>query len=419
MRKRNITYGLILLLMGAFTSCNKPSEDVDLQIAQIMEAVPTPLPFEDDPQALVPIDEEHFEGEFLRTLLKQQVDLDGDGYLSKTERERVDYIGLDEEIYLPDAMEEIILDEVNATSYQTFFQYFPNLKLFECPRGTAIIVRNHESIRGISRIVCSEADGERYMPATRDIIIVEGCPNFRSVYVGDVRKLVSITDVPQGVIIIDPNNMQPKYVLDGNIYVEHFLDDSHEGELERFLDGADLTWVNVKKVSVGYKREDVEPLLLGTLVDSFSYEVAEKVEDIYDENGVKGYDIYVDTKEAAYEKYPFKYSLYCNQKPEADAFKTRVSKVLDFTPLSYSPNRGVYGDALLAFEVIYESDEGEQIIGTIYKRRYCFIEPDGTISFYCTEEEWSVPDYEKLDYEIENPCYLDFDDYVEYCEGLR
>ncbi len=413
-KKRSITYALFLMLIGSFAACNKPSEDVDLQIAQIMEAVPTPLPFVDDPQALVPIDEEHFEGDFLRTLLKLQVDLDGDGCLSKTERERVDHSGLDEEIYSPDAAMELILDEVNATSYETFFRYFPNLKRFDCPRGTAIIVRNHESIRGIKRIVLSEADGERYMSATRDIIIVEGCPNFRSVYVGDVCKLVSVTDVPQGVVVIDPKNLQPKYVFDGNIYVERFLDDSHEGEVSRFLDAADITWVNVKKTSVGYKKEDVESLLLGALVDLFSYEVSEKKEDIYDENGVKGYDIYVDTKEAVYETYPFKFSLYCNQKPEMDSFKTRVSKVLDFVPLAYSPNRGVYADALLSFEVVYESDEGEQSVGTIHKRRYCFIEPDGTVSFYSTAEEWDIPDYEKLSYEIENSCYLDFDDYVEY-----
>ena len=415
-KKRSITYGLILLLMGSFTACNKSSEELDLQIAQIMEAVPTPLPFVDDPQALVPIDEEHFEGDFLRALLKQKVDLDGDGYLSKTERERVDYIGLDEEIYSPDAMMEIILDEVDATSYQTFFRYFPNLKLFECPRATAIIVRNHESIRGISRIVLSEADGERYMPAARDIIIVEGCPNFMSMYVGDVCKLVSVTDVPQGFVIIDPNNLQPKYVLDGNVYVERFLDDSHEGEVSRFLDEADITWVNVNKSSIGYKKEDVEPLLQGALVDLFSYEVSEKTEDIYDENGAKGYDIYVDTKEMVYSRHPYKFSLYCNQKPEVSALETRVRKVLDIIPLEYSPNCGLYSDAFLTFDVVYVSDEGEQVIGSFHKRRFCFIEPDGEVSFYSTEEEWNIPDYEKLSYEIENPCYLDIEDYAEYYE---
>lgn len=63
------------------------------------------------------------------------------------------------------------------------------------------------------------------------------------------------------------------------------------------------------------------------------------------------------------------------------------------------------------------SDEGEQVIGSFHKRRFCFIEPDGAVSFYCTEEEWSIPDYEKLRYEIENPCYLDIEEYEEYYNG--
>lgn len=406
-KKRSITYGLILLLMGSFTACNKSSEELDLQIAQIMEAVPTPLPFVDDPQVLVPIDEEHFEGDFLRALLKQKVDLDGDGYLSKAERERVDHIGFDLDYLWVDPAMDIIKDEAKATSYETFFQYFPNLKRFECPRATAIVVRNHNAIRNISHM-CETG--------TRDIIVVEGCLNFMGMYAGDVCKLVSVTDVPQGSVAIETNNLEPKYVFDGNLFVYGYLDDSSEWKLDYFLDEADITWVNVNKSSIGYKKEDVEPLLQGALVDSFSYEVSEKTEDIYDENGVKGYDIYVDTKEMVYSRHPFKYSLYCNQKPETGAFKTKVSKVYEFIPVAYSPNRGVYGDAFLTFDVIYVSDEGEQVIDSFHKRRFCFIEPDGEVSFYSTEEEWNIPDYEKLSYEIENPCYLDIENYAEYYE---
>ena len=411
-KKRSITYALFLMLIGSFAACNKPSEDVDLQIAQIMEAVPTPLPFVDDPQALVPIDEEHFEGDFLRTLLKLQVDLDGDGCLSKSERETVEYLGFDVEGPLEGPTISIIRNEVKATSYETLFRYFPNLKRFECPRANAIVVRNNESIREVSHLMNDE--GEMYKEATRDIIIVEGCPNFMSMYVGDVCKLVSVTDVPQGSVAINPYNLKPKYVFDGNLFVEQSVADPADRALSDFLDAADLTWVNVKKVSVGYKREDVEPLLLGAVVEEFSYEVSEKTEDSYDDNGVKGYHIYVDTKETVYATYPFKFSLYCEQKPEVDALKTRVSKVLDFTPLVYSPNRGVYSDALLSFDVVYESEAGEQVIGTIHKRRYCFIEPSGEVAFYSTEMEWDIPDYKKPEFGRESLRYLNLDDYVEY-----
>ena len=429
--KRRFTCAIILIFIGATAACNSPlvggipkatpttvhGKDVaehglltsvitkspEKELETSKEVTSTVQPFFDERQELIPIDEEHFEGDFLRTLLKQKIDLDGDGYLSKMERERVDHIGFDLDYLWANPTMDIIKDEAKATSYETFFQYFPNLKLFECPRATAIVVRNHDAIRNVSHM-CETG--------TRDKIIVEGCPNFMGMYAGDVCELVSVTDVPQGVVVIEPYNLKPKYVFDGNIYVRQYSDDPYERDLRYFLDEADLAWVNLKASFVGYKKEDVEPWVRGGVFDEFSYEVFEKVEDIYNEKGVKGWNICVNTKEDIYGKYLF--SLYCNQIPEAEAFKTKVSKVLEFTPLVYSPNRGVYGYVVLELEVVYESDVGEQIIGTIEKKRYCFIEPSGATAFYRTEEEWSIPDYEKLDYEIENPCYWYISDYLEY-----
>ena len=431
--KKTISCAAMLIVIGTAIACNKlPVSDLPEQTPEVTqggqvtenitltpvltkspgltsspEVVATVTPFVDDRQELIPIDEEHFEGDFLRVLLKKNFDLDNDGYLSKLERERVDLIGIDNDFFRSTQMVEelnYILEPLSSVSYEKVFQYFPNLKEFVCPVASDIVVRNHASIGDISH------GGEW---GERKSIVVEACPELRSVYVGDVCEYVSITEVPQGVVVIDTENLQPEYVLDGNIFLRAFpyLD---ERELTSFLDEADLTWKNVKEQSAGYKEEEINPALQGVLFEEFSYEVLEKVEDVYDENGIRGWNICVDTKEKVYGKYPF--SLYCEERPSEEDFKTKVSKVPQFSPLAYSPNRGVFGEAVLELETVYKSETGEQVIGTLEKNRFCLVAPDGSVQLYRTEEEWSIPDYDEKAYQVENPGYLSVMEMKEYLE---
>lgn len=412
--KKTISCTAMLIVIGTVIACNQSpvsdvpevtqggyaAENITLTPAAKPTDAPTPAvtSFVDDRQELIAIDEEHFEGEFLCVLLKKNFDLDGDGFLSKMERERVDVIGIcnDDFFRSVEMVKELdyILEPLSNASYEKAFQYFPNLKEFICPVASDIVVRNHASIRDISHL------GEW---GERKRIVVEACPELRYVYVGDVCEYVSITEVPQGVVVIETENLQPEYVFDGNIFLMDFSFSSDEQELTSFLDEANLTWKNVKEQSVGYKKEEIAPALQGILFEEFSYEVFEKIEDIYDENGVRGWNICVDTKEKVYGKYPF--SLYCEERPSEGDFKTQVSKVLQFSPLVYSPNRGVFGEAVLELETVYKSEAGEQVIGTLEKKRFCLIVPDGSVQLYRTEETWEktwrIPDYEEKAYQVE------------------
>lgn len=441
--KKTISCTAMLIVIGTAIACNQSpvsdvpevtqggyaAENITLTPAATPTDAPTPVatptdaptpavtPFVDDRQELIAIDEEHFEGEVLCILLKKSFDLDGDGFLSKMERERVDVIRIftdffnefiwREEVYEDEGLNYILKILRNA-SYEKVFQYFPNLKGFGCAVASDIVVRNHASIRDIF--------GGDW--GNRKRIVVEACPELRYVYVGDVCEYVSITEVPQGVAAVNPENLQPRYVFDGNIFLRSFSSDSDDRELTSFLDEANLTWKNVKEQSVGYKKEEIDPALQGILFEEFSYEVFEKIEDIYDENGVRGWNICVDTKERVYGKYPF--SLYCEERPSEGDFKTQVSKVLQFSPFAYSPNRGVFGEAVLELETVYRSEAGEQVIGTLEKKRFCLIVPDGSVQLYRTEnpweEVWRIPDYEEKAYQEEHGGYLDILEMKAYLE---
>lgn len=112
------------------------------------------IPAKDD----IPIDQEHFSGVFMRKFVKDAIDTDGNGYLSKEEREVVTDISLFEV--------EMGLDVVDG------FEWFTNLESISMPYCREMVIRNCPNL-----VYTGAGEG-----CGADKLTIENCPKLEELY---------------------------------------------------------------------------------------------------------------------------------------------------------------------------------------------------------------------------------------------
>lgn len=118
------------------------------------ESVVPVVPAEDD----IPIDKQYFSDVFMRRYVKAAIDTDGNGYLSKEEREAVTEIDMFEM--------EMGLDTIDG------FEWFPNLESISLPDCTEMVIRDCPNLVYVG---AGEGDGA-------DKLTIENCPKLEELY---------------------------------------------------------------------------------------------------------------------------------------------------------------------------------------------------------------------------------------------
>lgn len=115
-------------------------------------------------------------------------------------------------------------------------------------------------------------------------------------------------------------------------------------------------------------------------------QILEKIEDIYDEQGRKGWNVCIDLMENAYSKKAF--SVYTKEQPEPKQIHVRPGEISRVDILEYSPNRGIGFKIKWALEVVYRNETEEEVLGTMTDSQYWTIGPDGVKRRYPSENDW-------------------------------
>ncbi|MGN1084298.1 MAG: hypothetical protein ACI4QX_04805, partial [Lachnospiraceae bacterium] len=150
--------------------------------------------------------------------------------------------------------------------------------------------------------------------------------------------------------------------------------------------GGVIEWKKRTKEALDVTKDFFENCLLE---EDFSYmdiRLLEKVENIYDEQGRKGWNVCVDLMKDAYSKTAF--SLYTEEQPTVEQIAIRPVEVIWVEILEYAPNRGVSFEIAMNFEVLYRNGETEEVLGTLSDEQYWTITPDGEKIRYQSEKDW-------------------------------
>ena len=145
--------GEIQLLPRGYLLWNDEISAEDVWQPRTEPVVPS-APAEDD----IPIDKQYFSDVFMRRYIKAVIDTDGNGYLSKEEREAVTEIDMFEM--------EMGLDVIDG------FEWFPNLESISLPNCTEMVIRNCPNLVYVG---ASEGDGA-------DKLTIENCPKLKEMY---------------------------------------------------------------------------------------------------------------------------------------------------------------------------------------------------------------------------------------------
>ncbi len=357
----------------------------------------------------IPIDETHFTCGAFREFLSILYDTDQDGFLSLAEREAV------EEIYWDDwyALEEMGISRENIEQpwHLDGFEYFPCLKSLTVISASSVALKNHPSIRnigggegGIGQLLIENCPALEYIGGSMyggAEWSVTNCENLKYFTVHDSEfGSLAFSGCPQLVLDFeDAGNQVGSLRLDADAVLTEL-----PGGICRIVDGSsrppfwkdgltceNIQWENVSEQSIEMPLPaEEEDFFRYFGRDDFAYmgvQVLEKIEDIYDEQGRKGWNICIDRKENAYSKTAF--SLYTEETPEPEQIFVRPAGVSKAEVLEYSPNKGVSFHIVWEQEVVYMGMAGETVLGTMLTGdRYWTIAPDGTKKGYRSEKDW-------------------------------
>ena len=352
------------------------------------EAEPTKLVVQYEP---VLIDREHFGTERFCAYIKKNIDGNQDGFLSAEEGNAVTEINLTDFYY-----EKENQDEPEGTAIGFF--YFPNLTHLGFVSPDALIIKNHPSLTHyglgeaktkdtyiedcpkLASIFYSNAYGNLHVSdcealtefyandGTNEILEFRNTPNL-SVKADGFSKLVLDADA---AISIGGVKLSP-YGIENIRQEENRLHFSYQ----KFSQTREVTFEETNPtifdISEGFPVRYVD----AEEVACFSYEIFEMPEDVYDENGNKGYYVCITTKgdELRKESLPF----YSPEYPDTARLFARPGQIEELSVFSYSPNKGVYIEVRWNFLIGYAGEDGEVILGsTGAKTQRWRIDVDGT-----------------------------------------
>ncbi len=315
---------------------------------------------------LIPIDEAHFTSVDFRKIISAKYDTDGDGCLSRTEREAVCLIHWD---YFDLLQEGFILEE-EAPDLDGL-GYFPNLRFLTVRKAGKILLQDHPSVRGLQ---VEEGGAVAYVQ-------IERCPLFQFISNPFSIKSCYIADAAPEILLeaIYGNSVLYKSILYGglNIYnPERFPGLTAEEENRIFGREPLKEWVGKTENGRAFSKELWERYLLGQEINFYEVSVAENTEEPSDMHGKKGWLAVVDHYDASdmgVSCFPF----YTDEIPDADSIRISIGEISKIIQLNYEADRGCILSAECSLKVVYQGKEGEELLGIIQEKLYqCVIEED-------------------------------------------
>lgn len=375
----------------------KPENSPTEVPTESLRLTPTPEPADE----LIPIDTEHFTDVAFRKFISVKYDTDGNGYLSRTEREIVEEMDLSF-WHLYDI--DIELDVVDG------LEYFPKLKQLVLNGLYKVIIKNHPSLEqlggteiGIAEIKIEDCPAlESIVFSYSDIknITIKNCENLKFLYTvrsisDDVSGIWEFRNTPELIICTDDSFSAKQLILDADAVIakdEYYTSMDKENMISIAESG--ITLCDVCEVRMEGEKEDSFIHAKFSLADSFTeadfaymgVQVLEKMEDSYDEQGRKGWNICIDRKIDAYSKTAF--SVYTEERPEPEQIHVCPGEASKVDILEYSPNRGIAFKVIWDLEVVYRNEAEEAVLGTMTESQYWTIGTDGVKRRYTSENEW-------------------------------
>ncbi len=352
------------------------------------EAEPTKLVVQYE---LVLIDREHFGTERFCTYIKEKLDINRDGFLSAEEGNSVTEIDLTDFYY-----EKENQDEPEGTAIG--FSYFPNLTHLGFVSPDALEIKDHPSL---THYGLGEAK-------TKDTYI-ENCPNLTTIFYSNAYGNLHVSDcealtefyandgINETLEFRNTPNLSvkadgfSKLVLDadagisiGNVKFSPYGIENIQQEENRlhfsyqdFLQTREVTFEGINPIIFDISEDFPVRYVDAEEVDCFSYEIFEMPEDVYDENGSKGYYVCITTKGDELRKESL--SFYSPEYPDTARLFARPGKIEELSVFSYSPNKGAYIEVRWDFLIGYAGEGGEVILGsTGAKTQRWRIDVDGT-----------------------------------------
>jgi len=379
LKKIRVLFLLTGTLTGVFCACHRYQEgnpDTGATLIPTVEtgtpmltkeAVPTLKP---EHRELLPIDEAHFTSEVFRNYIAEHYDCDGDGYLSNTEQAAITEICID---YSEDAFAEERLDG---------FEYFPALERLDISSAGEIVLQNHDGINYFG--------GEEGHVGK---IFIENCPALTNIgfYHHGIDSLYISKASPEARLVVTGCYLK-QLALDADITLG--VGSEHGSELlpisgEDFNGIENIEFLSQNETAVPFSEKYWKDYFERFDKNDFSYmgvQVLEKIEDCYDEQGRKGWNICIDRKIDAYSKTVF--SLYTETNPKMEQIFVRPAGVEGIKILEYSPNHGGSFHIIWELEAVYADDSGEIVLGTMKENQYWTVSADGTKVRYRSKGEW-------------------------------
>lgn len=363
------------------TATAAPELTLPLTVAPELTVPPTvtAAPEED----LLPIDGEYFPDEAFREEVKW-VDKNGDGFLSKEERNQVTWT----------SVSEGCMDGI---------EYFPNLRGVDiCSGGHSnILLRNHPSLAMLH-------GDEGYV----NVLTIENCPNLKEVYfhsfsVGELTisgdttaELVFSYNSGAGHITLDDTvavNFEDDEYLQQNYFYKdadgNFITECYD--LEKYVFNDFTEWTGLGEKIAPLSVEEIKDFLAGSTVDCFSFEITEMPEGTVDNAGNPGYQVVVNNGEWGYVSMTLE--VYAENVPAKEDFFVRPVEVQKVEVLKYSPKRGTVAKVKWKLEIGYRGAKEEIILTQTERNHYVLMIPDGTAKVYYTQRdleesnEWNLP----------------------------
>lgn len=338
----------------------------------------------------VPIDAAHFTDEAFQKFISIKFDRNGDGLLSKTECEIVEELDLSSWHLYNIGIELKSVDGL---------EYFPKLRRLELNSLNKVSIKEHPSLEQLGgtelRITeleiedCPALESVIFSYSDIDNINIKNCESLKFFYTvrsnsEDISGIWEFRNTPELIFCTDDSFSASQLLLDADVVIakdERYTDMDKENMISLTKNGIILC--NVCSVKVDGERKDSFTHAGFSLADSFTkadfeymdVQILEKTEDIYDEQGRKGWNVCIDLMENAYSRKSF--SIYTEEQPESEQISVRPGVINKVDILEYSPNRGIAFKIKWNLEVAYRKEAGEVVLGTIADEQYWTIDADG------------------------------------------
>lgn len=403
--KNKVLLALILVSVCIISACNQGetvssvSPTVSADDVLMTNPTETVTVTEVLEKKAIPINENYFSDVCFQNLILCQYDSNQDGYLSESECDQVTEIDLECRELRELAAGIEVLDGL---------EHFPKLQSLGLTSLNKVLIKNHPSLKllggteiEINELIiedCNQLQQMVFSYSSLHDISIRNCANLRTVHMSrsileENKGVWEFSNTPQMILMSDGYDRIGKLVMDADARLSYEAFYSEAKEVLKFTEqgnliwsGCEAEWENIAEVSVIFSEKFPMDCFEEADFSYMNIQLLEKIENVYDEQGRKGWNVCVDLMKDAYSKTAF--SLYTEEQPVVEQIVVRPVGATWVEVLEYSPNRGVSFEAELNFEVIYRNGEAEEVIGTLSDEQYWTILPTGEKIKYRSGKEW-------------------------------